>query len=158
MACPLLTASAEHLELWVPVTPEYQLLTDLGFDPHDVYKVGAWFRVSEKAVAEKADGGAFAPGKAAQGGRRPVVLASPWGYPFPDLVFFPRTTKRQRRGHPHPRHHHRAVYPECGINKDGTVLDVRVTVKAPELSTRNWLCAEPEPSALYAEMERWLRR
>lgn len=138
------------------MAPEYQVLTDLGFDPHDVYKVGAWFSVSEKAVTKKADGGVFAPGKAAQGGRRPVVLASPWG-PFPDLVFFPRTTKRQRRGYPHRKHDHRSAFPECGINKDGTVLDVRVTVKAPELSMRNWSCAEPDSSALYAEMEQWLR-
>ncbi|MDE2822131.1 MAG: hypothetical protein OXK79_01325 [Chloroflexota bacterium] len=150
------------------MAPEYQLLTDLGFDPRDVYKVGAWFRVPEKAITKKSDGRLFSRDKAAQGGARPVVLAEPWGYPVPNLVFFPRSAS-SRSGYPHDMHGHRSVFPKCRIGKDGKVLfHIPVTVKASELSAvadgegqgprqSNWSCVEPESSGLYAEMERRLR-
>lgn len=145
------------------MAPEYQLLTDLGFDPRDVYKVGAWFLVPEKAItlvpAKAITGGSgspFSPHKAVEGGKRPVVLASPWG-PSPDLVFFPRTSSRWGSGYSHDMHDHRSAFPECVINQDGTVLNIRVAVKAPELSPQYWSCAEPESSGLHAEMERWRR-
>lgn len=141
------------------MAPDYEILTDLGLGPHDtqdVYKLGAWFWVPERAITEKPGGGPFAVDKAEQGGDRPVVLASPWG-PFPNLVFYPRSASSPC-GYPHHKHDHRSVFPKCGINKDGKVLlRIPVTVKAPELSTRNWSCAEPGSSGLYAEIKRRLR-
>ena len=135
-----------------------RVLLNLGFDPREVYRLGSWFLVAEAAIQPAGTEQSFAPGKAQDGGRRPTVLASPLS---PNAILFPRSTGRQKRSegvYHHEAHDHRGDFPNCKVNKCGSVLfSVPVNVSAGELTHPNWSCVEPDASDLHAEIERRLR-
>lgn len=132
-----------------------RIVTDLGFDTRDRYRLGAWFTVPESAVRRVDSGDYFAPAKAKDGrGGRRVIEASPYG---PNMVFFARSASISS-DYDHKAHDHRSDYEACQIDKDGWIArKVPVTVDAQELALENWSCVEPDTSGLYAQIERWLR-
>lgn len=135
----------------------FEVLLSPDFDSREVYGLGSWFFVPEADIREAGTGQVFASGKAKEGGRRPVILASHWG---PNAILFPRSTRDQRRDqthYHHQRHMHSAEFPRCKVSKCGWVLDLPVNVSVNEMAYRNWSCVESEGSDLHAEIERRLR-